>query len=85
MLTLMGIAANTHAMNIDGTHIAITKVMANDPRRVAEIHIDFDVPDRGLSDKQKSILENAAITCPVAKSIHPDIKQQVYFRYNQQK
>lgn len=82
MLTLMGIAANTHKMNIDGTHINITKVMASNPRRVAEVHVDFDIPDRGLSDKQKSILENAAITCPVAKSIHPDIRQQVNFRYN---
>jgi hypothetical protein len=34
-----------------------------------------------LDEKQKTILQNAALTCPVAKSLHPDIEQQVIFNW----
>jgi uncharacterized OsmC-like protein len=37
--------------------------------------------NKGFTDKDKAILENAALTCPVAKSLHPDIKQEVTFSY----
>jgi putative redox protein len=81
MLTIMGIAARTHGINIDKAEVRITKIMASDPRRVSEIQIIFDMPARHYSDREKSILSNAAINCPVAKSIHPDIKQQLTFNY----
>jgi len=81
MLTIMGIAARTHGMNIDGTRIKISKVMAANPRRVSEIHVDFDMPDVHYSDKEKQILEQAAITCPVAQSLHPDLVQKVHFNF----
>src|SRR3954464_15751001 len=81
MLTVMGIACRTHGMNIDGTKIKVTKIMAANPRRVSEIHIVFDMPGNNFTDKEKSILENTARTCPVALSIHPDIKQVITFNY----
>ena len=81
MLTIMGIAARTHNINMDGTKIKITKVMAANPRRVSEVHIVFDLPPNIYSEKEKTILENAARTCPVANSIHPDIKQVLTFNY----
>ena len=81
MLTLMGIAARTFNMNINGTKIKITKVMAANPRRVAEVHIAFDMPENNFTDKEKNILDVAARTCPVALSLHPDIKQIVIFDY----
>ncbi len=84
MLTIMGIAARTHQINIEHTQVKITKVMAADPRRVSEIHIVFDMPNRSYSDKEKAILKNAAVNCPVAKSLHPDIIQKVIFNYSQE-
>jgi len=81
MLTVMGIAARTHNINMDGTKIKVTKVMAPNPRRVSEVHIVFDMPANNYSDKEKSILENAAQTCPVALSVHPDLKQVLEFNY----
>ena len=81
MLTIMGIAARTHNISMNGTKISVKKVMASNPRRVSEVHIDFDMPEVSYSDKEKSILENAARTCPVALSIHPDIKQVLNFNY----
>ncbi len=81
MLTIMGIAARTHKFNIEGTNIEITKVMAANPRRVAEVHVHFTMPPLTYTEQQKKILYIAATTCPVALSIHPDIKQIVDFVY----
>jgi putative redox protein len=81
MLTLMGIAARTHSINIDGTKVEVTKIMAANPRRVSEIHLTFQMPANTYTDREKAILENAAKTCPVAYSVHPDIKQVLTFNY----
>ena len=81
MLTVMGIAARTHHIDLDGAAISITKLMASNPRKVSEIIIEFKLPGKNYSDKEKVILEKAAITCPVALSLNPDIKQTIYFSY----
>ena len=82
MMTIMGIVAERNNINLEGTKIDITKVMAADPRRISEIMIDFRMPaGANFSDKEKAMLENAAHTCPVALSLHPDIKQIVTFHY----
>lgn len=81
MLTTMGIAGQTHHISMDGAKVKVTKIMASNPRRVAEVHVEFEMPKNNYSEKEKSILENAAITCPVAKSLHPDIIQKVIFNY----
>jgi len=78
MLTTMGIAANIHNINIDGTKAEVTKIMAANPRRVAEVVVDFKFP-KDYTDKEKSILEHAALTCPVAVSLHPDVKKTISF------
>ncbi len=80
MLTVMGIKAQTEGMpSIDGTTAEVTKIMAADPRRVSEIHIKLTFPKNNYSDKEKKIYENTAHTCPVAKSLHPDLKQVLEF------
>lgn len=81
MLTIMGIAARTHNINMDGTTVEVVKIMADNPRRISEIHTILQIPDNGLTDKQKTILENAATTCPVMLSLHPDIKKEIIFNY----
>ena len=81
MVTIMGIASRTHNINIEGTTIRITKVMAANPRRVSELQIEFDMPIRNYSEKEKRILDQAARTCPVALSLHPDLKQMITFNY----
>jgi putative redox protein len=78
VLTTMGIAANTHGINIDGTTAEVTKIMVPNPRRVAEVVVDLKFPGN-YTDKEKSILEHAALTCPVAVSLHPDVKKTTSF------
>lgn len=81
MLTIMGIMAERHEINIEGTSIEITKIMEANPRRVGEIIVEFTMPKNNYSDKEKILLENAAHTCPVAKSLSSELKQTVIFNY----
>jgi uncharacterized OsmC-like protein len=80
MMTIMGIYARREDLDLRGVSFDITKVMADNPRRIAEVHIVFDFPKAlDLTEKHRISLENAARTCPVALSLHPDIKQIVKF------
>jgi len=79
MLTVMGIAANTHGYNMNGALAKVTKIMAQNPRRVAEIVVEVNMPKNDFDDKAKAILENTARTCPVSKSLHPDLIQTMTF------
>jgi putative redox protein len=81
MMTMMGIKARDMNVDLKGTEIEVNKVMASNPRRIAEIHAIIKFPKNNLQDKDKAILENTARTCPVAKSIHPDIKQDIVFEW----
>jgi len=82
MISIMGIAGRTHSINVDGTECSIEKIMVADPRRIGEIvvHIYMKGQD-SFTDKQKSIMEHAALTCPVYLSLHSDIKKTVTFHW----
>jgi putative redox protein len=79
MLTVMGIKARDNGWNMDGASAELIKEMADDPRRVNAIRIRIEFPSGDWSDKAKKLLEHTAIHCPVAKSIHPDIEQDISF------
>ena len=81
MMTIMGIVARRHDLDLAGTRIEITKIMAADPRRIAEVILQFTLPANNFSDKDRALLEHAARTCPVALSLHPDLKQTLSFVY----
>jgi putative redox protein len=81
MLTIMGIVAQRHTINMDGAAIEITKIMESNPRRIGEIIVEFSMPKNSFSDKEKELLENAARTCPVAKSLSQELKQTIVFNY----
>jgi putative redox protein len=81
MMTIMGIVADRSSINIEGMEIETTKIMSAEPRRIAEVVLTFKMPLNNYTSKEKAMLENAARTCPVALSLHPDIKQTVNFQY----
>lgn len=81
MLTVMGIAANNHKLNIDGIDCDVTKIMTANPRKVSEIKIEFNFPKNNFSEEQKKILQDAAYSCPVAFSLHPDLQKNVTFNF----
>ncbi|MBC7883917.1 MAG: OsmC family protein [Saprospiraceae bacterium] len=79
MITIMGISARNHEINIDGATLEITKHMAADPRRISKIEVKIVMPLHPYSDIEKKLLETAGRTCPVAYSLHPDIEQVLDF------
>lgn len=80
IVTTMGIAGDTHGIDIDGTACDVEKIMASDPRRIGEIKVYITMPaGKSYSEKERLILERAATTCPVAKSLHPDLKESISF------
>ena len=82
MLTIMGISANAYGFSVDGTTVETEKIMGTDPRRVVEIKIDIYFPaGNNYTDQQKRLIESSARTCPVANSLHPDLKKNITFHY----
>jgi putative redox protein len=81
MMSIMGIKARDMQLDLKGTQLDVTKVMAANPRRISEVLVTIKFPANTFSEKEKTILENAAKTCPVAQSLHPDIKQEITFNW----
>ena len=81
MLTIIGIASDTHGFSIDGSKAEVTKVMYDNPRRIGEIRIHIFFPENTYSEKTRKIIKNAAYSCPVSKSLHPEIKQDIIFNF----
>ncbi len=81
MVTIMGIVAEREQVQLEGLKWETTKIMASDPRRIAEIIVNFywDNPVEDPKIIQK--LKNAAKTCPVALSLDPKLVQTVNFDF----
>jgi putative redox protein len=82
MSTIMGIKARDMEVDLKGMKIEVTKIMKADPRRIAGIGLTFYFPPSlQVNEKQRTVLERAAYTCPVIYSIHPDIEVKVIFNW----
>ena len=81
MMTVMGIVADRHQLDLVDSTFAVVKHMSTEaPRRIAQIDVTFTMP-AALSPSDRGLLERTALTCPVTLSLHPDIKQNVMFEY----
>ncbi len=77
MLTTMGIVAQRHNWEIRGATAEVEKVMVSEPtRRIGELRVVLRMP-AGLDERARTTLERAALTCPVHKSLHPDVRLPV--------
>lgn len=81
IFTIMGIAAREHSFSIDGSTCRITKIMTENPRKIGEIRIEFDLTGNDYNDKQKKILEYCVKTCPVALSLNESVFQNVELKF----
>lgn len=82
MITTMGIKARTMDIALDNTRIEVTKIMVSDPRRIGKIIVHlFFPPELNLDDKTKEILERTARTCPVERTLHPDVELDMQFNW----
>lgn len=81
IMTIMGIKARDNGIDIKGTEIEVTKIMATDPRRVAEVVVEFTFPKKNYTDEEKKLIESVAGISPVPLSLHPDLKQTIKFNW----
>lgn len=82
MVTIMGLFAERHGIDLTGTKVSVAKEMLQEPvRRIKRLTVDIAVPLPATHPK-KSALEKAALTCPVHESLHPDVEIPVNFHWN---
>jgi uncharacterized OsmC-like protein len=80
MITTMSIKAESMGIALDGAQVEVTKIMKSDPRRIGKIITHITMPEGlGLDDKNKEILERVARTCPVERSLHPEVELEISF------
>lgn len=81
LLTIMGIYARPRNIRIEGARAVVEKEMTKTPpRRIAKLIVRISLPAT-LSEKARGGLEQAAKTCPVAASLHPDVEVALNFEY----
>lgn len=81
IFTIMGIKAEESGFSIDGATAKTWKIMSENPRRVAEVKIEFDFSMLNLKDEQKELMQSMVKVSPVPLSLHLDTKQNVSLKF----
>jgi uncharacterized OsmC-like protein len=84
MLTVIGIYAQSNGIQMKGSEAIVKKIMSTDaPRRIVQIDVFVNIiTEHPLDEKHRTIFERTAHTCPVAKSLHPDIFQNIKLNFS---
>ncbi len=84
VLTIIGLMADRHDLDLNGTTVSVTKEMVAKPlRRIGRLETIVTVPQgRVVDTDMRKRLENAAHQCPVHQSLHADIDAPITFVYN---
>ncbi len=83
MLTTIGIAIEKKGLDvkIDGATGTVRKIMTSElPRRIARLEVGISLPVAPSQDIRDA-LEKAALNCPVALSLHPEIEKPTVFHW----
>ncbi len=82
MATIMGIVARQRGLDLGGMRMQVVKEMsATPPRRIARITTEFHIPGE-FPEADRKALEQAALTCPVYQSLHPELEKPVTFHWD---
>ena len=81
MITVMGIYAEKNGILMPNVYSRTNKVMSSSPRKISKLKIEIIFEGNQLSEVEKQSLKNVALNCPVAKSLHPDLKQEIEFNF----
>lgn len=80
MFTIMGIKARDLNVDLVDSTAEVTKIMNAEPRRIGAIEIVFELRSNA-DEKNRTILERAAMSCPVFLSLNPDIEKRITFNW----
>lgn len=81
MMTIMGIKARDMEVDFVDSTAEVTKIMNAEPRRIGAIEIVFQMKS-SADEKSRTILERAAMTCPVFLSLSSEIEKKITFNWN---
>ena len=75
MTTIMGIVAERHRLDLKGMKVTVKKHMVTEPvRRIGRLELHFQIPNIS-EEKDRKLLQNAAMTCPVCRSLGADVER----------
>jgi putative redox protein len=80
ILTIMGTKAQSMGIDIAGSRVTVEKEMASGPRRIGRLATTVHIP-HGIADRDKKVLEATAFTCPVHKSMSPEVEMPIVFNW----
>lgn len=78
IISIMAIKSKDLDLDLIGSTVAVTKIMQAEPRKIAKIITVLEM-SIDTTEKNKTILERAAMTCPVFLSLNPDIEKEISF------
>ena len=81
MFTTIAILGKAKGIIIDHSYGEVQKNMNPIPRKISEIECDLYFKGN-FSEDEKEFIEKTAANCPVALSLHPELKQSVNFHYD---
>jgi putative redox protein len=80
MCTIMALSAEKRSIPLGRIECDVDKIMTSNPRRIGEIKVTIVMHGpHEYTDHERSILERAALTCPVYESLHPECLKTVLF------
>ena len=84
VMTILGLVAERHGLDLRGTRVHVTKEMIQKPiRRIGALRTTVHFPvGLHVGEEDRKRLETAAHQCPVHQSIHPDIEAPIEFIYS---
>jgi putative redox protein len=80
ILTTMAIMAEKDGVDIKGSYATVIKEMIANPRRIGKLTVNIYLP-KNIDPAYRQKLENAGASCPVKKSLHPDLEMPLQFHY----
>ncbi len=81
MVSLIGIYCQERGLNFEHGEVGVEKIMASNPRRIGELKFRMDLSNNDWDEKTQKKIIRVAETCPVALSVHPDIKVNIDFQF----
>lgn len=78
-LSTMALVAAREGLAWGDASATVEKRMTPPPRRIGELVLVVTLP-RETRPEERARLEEIARTCPVARSLHPDVKLPIEFR-----
>lgn len=81
ILTTIAIVAERDGYDVKGSTFQVAKIMNPNPRKIADLPVTVKLPAHIPEDYRKK-LEHIALTCPVHRSLHPDVKMPITFDWS---